>query len=496
MVRGPWTTFEDFNLVAGWLLWSHRMASPFGDLTGNAFAAVARERGVALSETEISRAEKGEARVTIGAIAKYEQLLQLPPGTLSAPLRSAARLAPRAAGADKLAQLRSVPRAVAPRQLVVNDFYVRYVAGEQFTGGDWLMLADSITYAETSLLPDALAMQWIRQLLDECMRSVNAAYFPRVEALSIVAEHDHYASYLLDAARDLTAAPGASGVIDAWGIVGDIRSRQLIHKLLTDLPSVPDDRLYLYAAAFEMPGYRGDLAPHQLQDIARDLERRLPRWSLGSYEPIASIAAMLPDDLSASILRRIDQDVHPMSRLTGRRMNRTVQAEVDLYTGAAMAASWPGHPGGSVLPELLRLVLSSERFGLRHHAANLIYCSPFAAPICAAAAELCTSGADPVTRQLATYLVSRLATPDNDEELRLLLKRSERIGLTINTLTGMAHAGLLTELDDLKPFIRAKDTRQSGIYAAGITHHPDLYSEAADSAEATWWRRARGGIWE
>ena len=495
-VVGPWKTLEDMNAVAGWLLWSHRMASRFGGMTGRAFAAAARDCGVSLSETEVSRAENGDGDIAVTAIGKYERVLGMPVGRLSAPLRSAARLAPGAPGSDKLAALRSVPKSLSARQQVVNDFYVKFRDHERLTAADWLRLADAITYGEQSLLPDALASAWIRTLLDECMRSVNPAYFPRIEALSTVAGHDHYAPHVLRAARELTAAPGASGTLEAWSVVGDIRAPTVIDALVTELSSVPDDRLFEFAVALAMPAHRGALSTEQQRAIATELTRRLSDWSLGSYEPLAALAAALPKSLGMPILRRIDADVHPLSRLTGHREDRDVGSEIAGYTSAAMASSWPDHPTGSVLPEMLRLVLTSEQLGLRHHAATLIYCSPFAAAICDAAADVCTSAPDPLTRQLATYLVSRLATLENDERLRLLLKRGSRAGLVINTLTGMAHAGVLTAQDDLKPFIRDKDCRYSGIYVAGITGHPDLYCADADSDWASWWRARGGGVWK
>ncbi|MBB2893036.1 hypothetical protein [Flexivirga oryzae] len=482
------------NAVAGWLLWSHRMSSEFGGMTGRAFAAAARERGVPLSETEVSRAENGEGDVAIAAIAKYERVLGMSVGALSSPLRSAARLAAGAPGSDKLAALRSVPKSMEVRQEVVNDAYVRWSAGERLIASDWLRLMDAITYDRQSLLPDALAAAWIRELLDEGMRSVNAAYFPRIEALSTVAEYDRYAVHLLAAARELTAAPGSSGELEAWSVVGDIRNPAVIDVLVHQLRSVPDDKILEFAVALVMPIQRDDLSHEQAQLIAAELTRRLDHWSLGSYEPVATLAAELPFGLGGPILRRIDQ-VHPMSRLTGPRVDRDVSGEIATYTRAALANSWPDHPSGSVLPELLRLILSSEHFGLRHHAANLIYCSPFAAAICDAAADLAMLGDTPPARQLATYLVSRLATRENAERLRLLLKQGDRKGLIVNTLTGMAHAGILTEQDDFTPFIEDKDFRYIGIYATGITDHPDLYREIADGDAATWWRSKHGGVW-
>lgn len=494
-VSGPWQTFADMNAVTGWLLWSHRMASRFGGMTGKAFAAAARERGVPLSETEVSRTENGESDIAISAISKYERMLDMPPGTLAAPLRSAARLAPRAPGSDRLAALRSIPKTPEARHKVVDDFYVRYVDGEYFTASDWLMLVDAITFRDHSLLPDALVAQWIRMLVDETMRSVNSAYYPRIEALSTIAECDKYAMHLLVATRELTAAPGVSGAPDAWSVIGDIRSQEVIDTLIAELPSVPDHRLVEYAPTLSMPAYRSSFSIAQAKAIAAELERRLAHWSLGSYEPIAVLAAELPPSIGEPILRRID-NVHPLARLTGRRANRDTSREIVAYTRAALATTWPGHPHGSVLPELLRLALSSEHAGFRHHAATLIYCSPFAAPICDAAADLCTAEERPLTRQLATYLISRLATPDNDERLRLLLKQSSSRDLVSNTLTAMAHAGILTDQDDLERYLTDRNYHSIGVYAAGITHHPHLYSKAADGDAAAWWREKRGGIWE
>lgn len=494
-VSGPWQTLADMNAVTGWLLWSHRMASGYGGMTGKAFAAAARARGVPLSETEVSRTENGESDIAVTAIGKYERMFDMPPGTLSGPLRSAARIAPYAPGSERLAALRTVPKSQEARRKIVDDFYVRYVDGDRFTAGDWLMLVDAITYRDNSLLPDALVARWVRMLVDETMRAVNSAYYPRIEALSTIAECDRYAMHLLVATRELTAVKGVTGAPDAWSVVGDIRSPEIIDTLIAELSSIPDAGLNHYAPCLSMPAYRNAFSKAQAQAIAAELERRLANWSLGSYEPIAVLAAELPPEFGEPILRRID-NVHPLSRLTGRRANRDTSREVAIYAQAAMAATWPGHPHGSVLPELLRLALNSERAGARHHATTLIYCSPFAAAVCDAAADLCTPDERPLTRQLATYLISRLATPDNDERLRLLLKQSNSRGLTNNILTAMAHAGILTDQDDLQPYITDPDHRYMGIYAAGITHHPALYSKAADGDAANWWREKRGGIWE
>lgn len=494
VASGEWRTFEDMNAVTGWLLWSHRMASEYGGLTGKSFAAAARDRGILLSETEVSRVENGESDVAVSAIGKYERMLRLPTGTLSAPLRSAGRFASTARGSRRLSQSRSVSSSTDVRREVVNAFYQRYVDGDHFTGSDWLMLIDAITREEDSLLPDALAAQWIRTLLDECMRAVQPAYFLRAEALSTIAEHTRYAALLFTAVRELTAAPGVSGAIDAWSVLGDIRNPDLIDELIAELPTVPDGRLMFYSIALATSASNKLLSGDQLHAITTELERRVGQWTLGTYEPIATLASELPAELGAPILARVD-NVHPLSRLTGRRPNRDVSPEIAFYTDAAMTRTWPDHPHASVLPQLLRLVLTSERAGVRFHAATLIQCSPFAAAICDAAADLSLSGPDLITRQLATYLVSRLGTPDNDERLRALLKNSDHVGLKVNALTAMAHAGVITERDDLREHMLNKDTRYCAIYAAGITHHPDLYSEAADGEWATWWREKRGGVW-
>ncbi|KNX36976.1 hypothetical protein [Luteipulveratus halotolerans] len=137
-------------------------------------------------------------------------------------------------------------------------------------GYNWLQLADALTTANEMLLPRAIVRGWTVRLMDECMRSVGAAYHSRLEALSTLAADDRFALYVLDAARELTEVPGASGAKEAWCVVGDIRSPEVIDALVRELGTVPDDRFDDISMAVAMPAHLGALTSAQENAIAGD----------------------------------------------------------------------------------------------------------------------------------------------------------------------------------------------------------------------------------
>lgn len=492
---GRWTALSDMRACSAWLLWTHRMESPLGGLTGPGLVDVARARGIALTTYDITRAENGKGHVDPSVVTRYEQLLGLSPASLSAPLRAAARMVPGALGSAALLRMRSVPDTAQARSDLMNRFHDRTQRGGALRAQHWLQLADTLTAVKETLLPDTMVGGWIRRLMDECMRSVDPAYYPRLEALSTLAGDDRYAMHFVQAAKELTSVPGMSGAKEAWAVVGDIRDPDAIDALVKELPTVPDERFDYYSVALAMPAHVGALNPEQTQAVAGEIERRLSNWSLYSYEPLAQLAAELPAELATHILRRIDR-VHPMSRLTGARDGRDVQAEVDYYTRAAMTDRWPEHPSGSLLPELLRVILANQDTGSRFHAATLIRWSPLTASVCDAAADVCVSDREPAARQMAAYLVSRLATPASENRLRRLLEETSESSIVTSALVALAHSGVLNEQDDLVRYMKDPRYRGTAIYAAGITGHPSINADEADSTQAAWWRNKGGGVWD
>jgi HEAT repeat protein len=143
------------------------------------------------------------------------------------------------------------------------------------------------------------------------------------------------------------------------------------------------------------------------------------------------------------------------------------------------------------------VVLLGKSVGHRMHTASLLWVSPYAAALTGAAASIAASdGFGPAARDAAIYLLSRTATPANEELLRSLLRESPRVDLRNACLIALAHIGALRPEDDLRPYLCDPETRWNAIYAAGITHHPHLTEPEADSVDARWWLSVGPGFWE
>lgn len=466
------------------------MASPFGALPGSAFAAHAESVGVSLSTFVISRAESGSGPGWAGAIPGYEVALGLAPATLLAPLRGAARLQPDLPESATLLEQARLPDDPS----VVDECYDTYLASGQLPGYRWIQLAQLLTKTDSTHLPRELLRQWIFRLVDEFMRSVNYAYYCRMEAASMFASHPATAPLLLDAVTALATAPGASGTRDAWGLLGDITDHATISSIVDRLPVCEDDQFAGFCFALWQHSHLGLLPRHLNTALADILVDRTATWTLSSMEPIAVLASALPVRHRDRVLAAIDA-VHPMARMSGGRERRRIDAELQVYLDVAAAASWPGHPD-SVLREMLRVVLSAASPGVQFHTASLLQVSPYATALTDAALHLIDLPHTPAeTFQLATYLVSRLASSDNTDAVDALVHRPEpdlaRIGL-------MACAHLRHDIGDEQLRAAASDPAKASmaVYYAGMSQHPLLHSPAFSGPSADWWRIRSGGCWD
>lgn len=466
------------------------MASPFGALPGSAFAAHAESLGAPLSTYVISRAESGTGPGWAAAIRNYEVALGLAPATLLAPLRAAARLQPDATESAALLEQARLP----DDPTVIDECYDSYLGGGRLPGHRWIQLAQLLTETDSTQIPRKLLRQWIFRLVDEFMRSVNYAYYCRMEAASMFAIHPTTAPLILDAVTTLAAAPGASGTRDAWGLLGDINDPATITSIVERLPSSSDEQFGGFCFALWQHIHLGLLPRHLSAGLADVLIDRTATWTLGSLEPIAVLASALPVRQRDRVLAAID-DIHPMARMSGGRGSRSPDAELAVYLEFAAADSWPGHTD-SVLREMLRVVLSADSPGAQFHTTSLLQASPYATALTNAALHLIDlPETSAETSQLATYLVSRLATVDNIEDVAALIDRPEadlsRIGLTV-----AAH--LRHDIGDtrLRMLASQPSTAYMTIYYAGMSHHPLLHSPGFSGPSVEWWRTRSGGCWD
>ena len=485
-----WFLLDDLRSATSWLLWTHRMASPFGALPGSAFAGHAESLGVPLSTYVISRAESGTGPGWATAIRGYEVTLGMAPATLLAPLRAAARLQPDTADSAALLDQGRLPDDPS----VIDECYDTYLAGGKLPGHRWIQLAQLLTESRSTHVPRELLRQWIFRLVDEFMRSINYAYYCRMEAASMLAAHPVTAPLLLDAVTTLAAAPGASGTHDAWGLLGDINDPATITSIVDRLPSSSDEQFGGFCFALWQHSHLGLLPRHLNAVLADTLIDRTATWTLASMEPIAVLASALPVRHRDRVLMAIDA-IHPMARMSGGRQSHNIVPELEVYLGFAAAASWPGHPD-SVLREMLRVVLSTTSPGVQFHTTNLLQASPYAAALTDAALHLLGQpDTSAETAQLATYLISRLATSDNIDQVTALIDQPEpelaRIGL-ITT----AHLRHDIGDDRLRESAGRPATASMAVYYAGLSQHSLLHSPAFSGASADWWRTRSGGCWD
>lgn len=485
-----WFLLDDLQSAASWLLWSHRMASPFGALPGSAFADHARSLGVALSPYVMSRAESGTGSGWAAAIPGYEVALGLAPATLLAPLRAASRLQPDTAESATLLDQARLPDDPS----VVDECYDTYLTGGRLPGHRWIQLAQLLTESDSTHLPRELLRQWIFRLVDEFMRSINYAYYCRMEAASMLAAHPTTAPLLLDAVTTLAAAPGASGTRDAWGLLGDVADIATITRIVDRLPTSDDEQFGGFCVALWQHIHLGLLPRHLSATLADVLIERTATWTLASMEPLAVLATAFPVRHRDRVLAAIDA-IHPMARMSGGRQARSIDAELAVYLEFAEAASWPGH-SNSVLREMLRVVLSADSSGVQFHTTSLLQVSPYATALTNAALHLIDApDTSAETAQLAMYLVSRLATSDNADAVAALVERAEPdlAGIGLTTSAHLRH-----DLGDerLRKLASQPHTASLAVYYAGISQHPLLHSAAFAGASADWWATRSGGCWD
>ncbi len=485
-----WSVIDDMRRCAGWLLWSRRMASPLGMVPVKELAPTLESLG--LSESQVSRVEHGKVAVSLSTIRGYERLLELPYGELQAPLLALARCVEDDTVRDWFQPSVSADEKSA---WIVDEIFEAEEDGAPITGAQWLRLAHAVAAGRCASVPNRLLHRWTRRLFSEMMRGVSGGYFPRFEAASTLAAQDLTASMVLRVVQELTSVPGVSGSFDAWSVVGDIRNLSLFDQLIGPLTTVPESTFRAFCAALSQPIFDKRLTHEQLTLVAAACRQRLAASSRRTVETINGMATCMPSSLGGPLLQDIDR-LQPRTRTAGRHENRDVNAEIEVYLRFATAAAWPSHPDDQ-LAELLRVLLLGEHYGQRVHTASLLWVSPYASALTQAALTIAQS-ADfgPAARAAAVYLVSRTATPADSGLLRATLDGSSRSDVRNACLVALAHTRGLCAGDDLRPYLRDDDLRWTAIYAAGITHHPQLTAPEAESPDARWWLSVGPGFWE
>jgi hypothetical protein len=488
----------DVEVRVGWLLRvSRQCAADPDDQLLRPFVRRLRSAGVVCDSTRVSRWETGSSPAPAPVLLRYEQLLGLHPGGLRsvvAGLRST------------LARHRSVRyddlvRDPVSRQARLDRVYGMYTAsgaaGGGATGEDWNDLAELLTDPQV-LVPTPMVEELVTTLLSQMMRGVKTAYTTRLQALTRLITYPPRTATVVDAVETAVREPGAQGVVDAVGLLGEIGRPWIVPKLLTMLEhDTGAARLGAAHAVYNL--LVTGMFPNGRRSALEDAVRRL-----GAADPhgsgarlAASIASHLPGTggLPADV-----PSVH-QRRPAGARAEADVRwrTRIDAYTAAAREDT--GVEFDPMLERLLAEAVASRYTERRYHAGLLLMASPYRAVVARVAARIADTDQRPAARQAAASLLPHVA---GGEQVPVLCGwlGADRSGLRRVALGALAHAGGPTDSLDLDALAQEPGiAAPSLVYVAGMTGHPILRRWTTDQAtpwalrcSARWWLRQGSAV--
>lgn len=204
----------DVGVRIGWALRVARLTAGRQALSQVGMVRRLEGLGLPLSSTTAHRVETGARRV--GAVVDaYEQVLELAPGTLRAPVDILCRTFPYSPP-DR-------DPGTEPVDLAHMESALHPLTTGKATGGEWLR------WARVSVTGGGLGMPrtQMEELVDRCLlelsRSWGTGYHTRYEALALL-RCGPYGEVVLAAARDLVEHPHVQQLADVASLVGECRT--------------------------------------------------------------------------------------------------------------------------------------------------------------------------------------------------------------------------------------------------------------------------------
>ncbi|AKU18203.1 hypothetical protein [Luteipulveratus mongoliensis] len=482
----------DMNARAGWLLRISRYG--LSETSGAAFAAevgrTLRSGARRLSDSQLTAAEHGDRPVGSDLVRGYELVLGMPEGALAGPLEMASRH--WVGWPWQFEQDRPAPRAEVDG--LVRHFFDA-VPSDALTGGDWLHLARVLTPPTAALgVPPQLQSAWIAQLVDELMRSVDHAYFLRIEALSRLVAFPDTCALAEEAIMRAVSEPGAQGVVDPLSALGDSQEDEVFVRLIDLLSRATGAVRFGAALALVEPLHQDRLSPPLVQRLAVALT------TLGQAEPapgddLRMLVRLLPEASRTELPPGLQVDGVQTVEVGA---DGEVARETTRYVEVVKRATLP-HTKDAMLERLLSTAITNTSAADTFHALSLVAASPYRGIVSAAAGELILQGRG--TRALAAgrcRLIARLATSGEEDILKQLLEHPDPM-VRNAALTGYAHTprGIPHEVD-LETLMRHPTTADRALYAAGMSQHRALDRLELLSDDHTiitkWWRRHGGAV--
>ncbi len=463
-----------------WLLRTNRIDSPYRKPAD--FVARAADLGRPSLPGGPSDIETRGRTLDAEVIRTYEMVLELPKGSLLGP-------------ADSLSRS-FLARGIRHRSVIHPEERWAELAelegrfqDRTMTGGDWLTFSNLLDQPDGLPMFPSILEEWAHRLVIELMRSVGPAYLARMEAISRLVQVENPRRAVVQAVKDMTLEKGAQGVIDAVAALGDAPSDSTMDTVLDIFTSTEGGARTGAALAIDQWSTLGEFSEHARRRIERAIVGVARDDPTEGARAGLIVAPGLSPKLAVSLRRMVDPSLWASSgTLRSHRPSGLAR-----YLDAAYRYS--GSPGDHMIERLLQEALSDAPGGRRHHAIVLIGASPYRSPVADAAAESLEGSTDPASRHRAGLLMTYLAGEGHQQTLVRMLRDADP-QVQADALTALGHSTGVPADVDLHDHLVCPAVAGSAIYAAGMSHHPDVVS-ARDSRftspvvrdSARWWLR-------
>lgn len=450
--------------------------------------------------TRVHRLET--ARLRDGALVDaYERVLDLPVGSLRAPVDIACRTFPNEAPQDK----DPTSRVSTVSELSQLTDGIRAALGDTHGGGlvsagDWLTWTRSLTTFGGIGLPESIALPMVGALIGELNRSAGAAYPARYEALSLLRCSD-YGYLVVEAARARLAEPLPQVLFDMMSAVSEAATADVMRWCL-DLLDDPRVRVVQGAAiALENMGVVAPNRNRYWMSVVDGLVASYCRSESGSpqWSTLSHLLRLVPRAVVDPHLSRLTTPLAPKGRIRDHSRSRAnrywsvCEREADRVSQQASLGSQP------MLGRLLYDIAISPHETRAVTSYMLLSALPRLVP---AVAEAISAIADTLAGQsvkdavVAARAANRLggsrwdALPDRVRAQADSGDTDQRVAALM--LAGNAGASLTDAT--YAQALEHPGTREAGLYSLGMCDDPLLTSLAADprhdiASAARWWLR-------
>lgn len=254
--------------VVGWLLRINRIYGPddqFAVASRFVRAFAAGPRGLPASESQISRWERAASSLPPGAVRRYEHLLDLDDGRITAVAHTVYR---ESAGRLGPPLLRGQADAADQTRRRLGALLDQALGGETMTGPDWDDLTAALWEIPVLLHPADLWNRLAERLLGELLIAEGPAWMYRCEAINRMLGHRDGASAVIAACAQVIGDPRSPILIEPMALLELTPDPAAAQHLLTQIEHPRSDhaRRAAWWAVAEKIG-RGHFAPAQIQAI-------------------------------------------------------------------------------------------------------------------------------------------------------------------------------------------------------------------------------------